>query len=48
MKRMSPQARPGMAASQYSCPSVRVKPISVSLGAMALGRNQTQNARIIE
>jgi hypothetical protein len=25
-----------------------VKPISVSLGAMALGRNQTQNARIIE
>ena len=45
---MSPEDSPGMAASQYSWPSVRRKPISLSLGAIALGRNHTQKARIIE
>ena len=48
MRRIRPQDRPGMAASQYSWLSVSLKPISVSLGAIALGSNQTQKARIIE
>ena len=43
-----PAARPGRAVSQYSCDLFRSKPRSVSFGAIALGSNHTQKARISE
>ena len=37
-----------MAVSQYSCDFVRWNPMALSLGAIALTKNHTQNAMIME
>ena len=45
---MNPPDSPGMAVSQYSCDFVRWNPMALSLGAIALTKNHTQNAMIME